>query len=131
MLGTRLTAATAGITQATVAVLYLPQLPETLIRRPLLPGQVSAVVYIESLGPIWSMLFAVSAAALIVAAVRGHGFIWSHVASAGLWVLYGSSIIYSAVLTEPPVPVVAGTIATSFGLMNLAIAIGCRDRGLR
>lgn len=132
MLGTRLTAATAGITQATIGVLYLPQLPETLIRRPLLPGQVSAVVYIESIGPLWSLMFFATAAMLLVASVRGKGFIRGHLSVSAVNVLYGTCILASALLTEPPVPVVAGTIATGFGgLMNLTIAIGCRDRGHR
>ena len=131
MLGTRLTAATSGIMQATLGVLYLPALPESLIRRPLLPGQVSAVVYLESAGPLWSVLFGATAVALVVAAIRGKGFILAHLASAGLWALYGSSIVYSALLTEPPVPVIAGTIASGVGLIHLAIAIGCRDRGHR
>lgn len=131
MLGTRLTAATAGIMQGTLGVLYLPALPESLIRRPLQPGQASAVIYMESVGPIWSVLFGATALTLIVAAIRGQGFITAHLASAGFWALYGSSIIYSALLTEPPVPVVAGTIASGVGLLHLAIAIGCRDRGHR
>ena len=132
MLGARLTAATAGITQATVGVLYLPTLPETLVRRPLLPGQASAVVYIESIGPLWTVMFAVSAALAIAAGVRKRGFIAAHLSIAGVNVLYGTCILFSAILTEPPVPIVAGTIATGFGgLMNLTIAIGCRDRGHR
>lgn len=131
MLGTRLTAATSGIMQATLGVLYLPQLPESLIRRPLQPGQASAVVYLESIGPIWSLLFGATAIALLVASIRGRGFILAHLGSSGLWALYGSSIVYSALLTEPPVPVVAGTIASGVGLLHLSIAIGCRDRGHR
>ncbi|KIQ15342.1 hypothetical protein [Rhodococcus sp. MEB064] len=131
MLGTRLTAASTGILQGTVGILYLPSLPESLIRRPLMPGQVSAVVYIESIGPLWSVVFALSTAMLIASAVRGHGFIAAHIGSAGLWALYGSCILYSAFVTEPPVPVVAGTIASGVAFIQLSIAIGCRDRGHR
>lgn len=131
MLGTRLTAATTGIMQATVGVLYLPTMPESLVRRPLLPGQVSAVAYIESIGPLWSAVFFGTALALVVAAVRGRGFVNAHIAAAGVSVLYGSSILISAVLTEPPVPVVHGTYATFVGVLHICIAIGCRDRGHR
>jgi len=131
MLGARLTSATAGIMQATVGVLYLPAFPETLVRRPLLPGQVSAVALIEGVGPLWTAFFIGTALALIVAAVRGKGFVNAHIAAAGVSVLYGSCILISAVLTEPPVPVVHGTYATFVGLLHICIAIGCRDRGQR
>lgn len=131
MLGTRLTAATSGIMQATVGVLYLPAFPESLVRRPLLPGQVSAVAYIEAIGPLWTAFFAGTALALIVAAVRGGGFVNAHIAAAGISVGYGSCILISAILTEPPVPVVHGTYATFVGLLHICIAIGCRDRGHR
>lgn len=131
MLGTRLTAAAAGVTQCAVGVLYIPVMPEFLVRRPMLPNQVNAVVYIEGVTPLWTVLFVVTAAALLAAALRGQGFIWSHIASGGVWALYGSSILYSALLTEPPVPVVAGTISSGVALLHIAIAIGCRDRGHR
>ncbi|WP_256980611.1 hypothetical protein [Rhodococcus sp. 14-2496-1d] len=117
--------------QATIGVLYLPTMPESLVRRPLLPGQVSAVAYIESIGPLWSAVFFGTALALVVAAVRGRGFVNAHIAAAGVSVLYGSSILISAVLTEPPVPVVHGTYATFVGVLHICIAIGCRDRGHR
>lgn len=131
MLGARLTSATAGIMQATVGVLYLPTFPESLVRRPLMPGQVSAVALIEGIGPLWTTLFVATAVALLVAAVRGKGFVYSHIAAAGISVGYGSCILFSAVLTEPPVPVVHGTYATFVGLLHICIAIGCRDRGQR
>lgn len=130
MLGARLTAAASGVVQCTIGVLYLPQLPDELIRRPLQPGQVSAVVYIESFGPLWSIMFIVSGLFLIAAVVRRKGFIFGHIASAGVWAMYGSSILYSAILTEPPVPVVAGTIAVGIAITNITLAIGCRERGL-
>ncbi|OZF40740.1 hypothetical protein CH296_00340 [Rhodococcus sp. 14-2496-1d] len=131
MLGARLTAATGGIMQATVGVLYLPAFPESLVRRPLLPGQVSAVAYIETIGPLWTVFFLGTALALLAAAVRGKGFVNAHIAAAGISVLYGSCILISAILTEPPVPVVHGTYATFVGLLHICIAIGCRDRGHR
>lgn len=131
MLGTRLTAATSGIMQATIGILYAPPLPESLVRRPLLPGQVSTVAYIESIGPLWTILFVATAAGLGVAVVRGRGFVNAHIAAAGISVFYGSGILISAVLTEPPVPVVHGTYATFVGLLHICIAIGCRDRGHR
>lgn len=132
MLGARLAAATAGIMQTTIGVLYLPSMPEELVRRPLQPGQVSGVVYIEQLGPpIWSTLFLCTGALLLYASAASRRFIPAHVLSAGVWAIYGGVILTSAVLTEPPVPVVAGTIAMFVSLMHLAIARGCAERGVR
>jgi len=129
MLGARLTAATAGIMQVTVGLLYIG--PEELVRRPLLPGQVSAVVYIEGIGPVWTVTFVLAGLFLIWAALRKKGFVPGHIAAAGVWGLYGGAILFSALMTEPPVPVLAGTIASFVALMNLSIARGCSERGLR
>lgn len=132
MLGARLTAATSGIMQTTIGLLYLPSMPEELIRRPLQPGQVSGVVYIEHLGPpIWSTMFLLTGLFLVFAALRSVRFIPAHVLSAGVWAIYGGVILISAVLTEPPVPVVAGTIAMFLSLIHLAVARGCAERGIR
>ncbi|MEA1798558.1 hypothetical protein [Rhodococcus qingshengii] len=129
MLGARLTAATAGIMQVTVGLLYIG--PEEWVRRPLLPGQVSAVVYIEGIGPVWTVSFVLAGLYLIWAAAHKKGFVPGHIAATGIWGLYGGAILISALLTEPPVPVLAGTIACFVALMNLSIARGCAERGLR
>ena len=129
MLGARLTAATIGIMQVTVGLLYIG--PEELVRRPLLPGQVSAVVYIEGIGPVWTVTFVITGLYLIYAAVRKKGFVPGHIAAAGIWGLYGGAILISALLTEPPVPVLAGTIASFVALWHVATARGCSERGLR
>jgi hypothetical protein len=129
MLGARLTAATAGIMQVTVGLLYIG--PEQLVRRPLLPGQVSAVVYIEGIGPVWTAIFILSGLYLVFAAARKKRFVPGHIAAAGVWGLYGGAVLISALLTEPPVPVLAGTIASFVALLHLSLARGCAERGLR
>lgn len=129
MLGARLTAATAGIMQVTVGLLYIG--PEELVRRPLLPGQVSAVVYIEGIGPVWTVSFVLAGLFLIWAAVRKEGFVPGYIAAAGVWGLYGGAVLISALLTEPPVPVLTGTIASFVALLKLTIARDCSERGLR
>lgn len=130
MLGARLMAATSGTVQIGVGVLYLA--PETLVRRPLEPGQVSAVVYIESFGPIWTIGFALTGLLLLTAAFRKKGFVPGHIMSASWWGFYSGSILLSAVLTEPPAPVVAGAIAAGLGCaLQLAIARSDAERGHR
>jgi FtsH-binding integral membrane protein len=131
MLGARLTAATAGIMNVTVGALYLPSMPEELVRRPLQPGQVSAVVYIEHIGPLWSVMFIITGVVLIMAAMRRRGFIPAHLGAVFVWAFYGAAILFSAFLTQPPVPVVAGAIASFTALVHLAVARGCAERGMR
>jgi hypothetical protein len=99
MLGARLTAATAGIMNVTVGALYLPSMPEELVRRPLQPGQVSAVVYIENVGPLWSVIFIITGIVLILAAFRRRGFIPAHLGAVFVWAFYGAAILFSAFLT--------------------------------
>ena len=129
MLGARLTAAAGGLMNCTVGILYV--MPEPLVRRPLQPGQVSAVVLIESVGPWWTIMFITSGIALLLAAGNRRGFIHSHNVSVFVWLFYGGAVLFSAVLTEPPAPVVTGVLAGFIALMHACIARGCAERGLR
>ncbi|WP_418345283.1 hypothetical protein [Rhodococcus pyridinivorans] len=129
MLGARLTAGATGMMSCTLGVLYV--LPEQLVRRPLQPGQVSAVVLIEGLGPWWTVLFIASGLALLAAAFRRRGFVAAHLASVFVWAFYSGCVLFSAVLTEPPVPVVTGTLAGYMALTHMCIGRGCAERGLR
>jgi len=130
VIGTRIQAAAMGTGQVTVGSLY-GMAPEELLRRPLQPGQVSAVVWIEGFGPVWMSLFVASGIWLLSAAVRRKGFVRAHLASCGAWAFYSGCILYSALLTEPPVPVIAGTVAGIVALLNIAIARGDAERGHR
>lgn len=129
MRGARLMAAVTGCMNVTVGVLYIA--PEELVRRPLQPGQVSAVVWVESIGPLWFLGFLFTGLALLVASARSRGFIWAHIATATMGAFYGGCILFSAFLTEPPVPIVHGTLAAFVALLNIAIAIGDAERGAR
>ncbi len=130
MIGARLQAAVTGIGSITLGCLY-GIAPEELVRRPLQPGQVSAVLWIASFGPVWSILFVMSGAALLLAVAQRRGFVRAHIASAGVWAFYSGCILYSALLTEPPVPVIAGTVAAFVALTHIAIARGDAERGHR
>jgi len=130
MIGARLQAAVMGIGQITIGGLY-GMAPEELIRRPLQPGQVSAVVWIEGWGPVWALLFIACGVWLLAATARRRGFVRAHIAAAGMWAFYSGCILYSALLTEPPVPIIAGTTAAFVALLNIAIARGDAERGYR
>lgn len=129
MLGARLMAAVTGCMQVAVGVLYIS--PEELVRRPLQPGQVSAVVWIESIGPMWFLGFVLTGLFLLAAVVRRRGFIFAHIAASTFLAAYAGCILFSAVLTEPPVPIVHGTFAGFMAILHIAIARGDAERNCR
>lgn len=129
MLGARLTAATCGAMNCAVGLLYV--LPEPLVRRPLQPGQVSAVALIESVGPSWTILFILSGVALLLAAAQRRGFVRAHLVAVFVWLLYAGAVLFSAALTEPPAPILTGVIGFFVAFLNACIARGCAERGLR
>ncbi|WAB10594.1 hypothetical protein SEA_ECLIPTUS_29 [Gordonia phage Ecliptus] len=129
MLGARLMAAVTGCMQVAVGVLYIS--PEELVRRPLQPGQVSAVVWVESIGPMWFFGFLLTGLALLLAVTRRRGFIFAHIATSVFLAFYAGCILFSAVLTEPPVPVVHGTFAGFMAILHIAIARGDAERNCR
>ena len=129
MIVARLQAAVTGCMNVAVGVLYIS--PEELVRRPLQPGQVSAVVWIESIGPTWFVGFMLTGIALIVAAMRSKGFVRAHIAAAVMGAFYAGCILFSALLTEPPVPVVHGTFAGFMAILHIAMARGDAERGHR
>ncbi|QSL99895.1 membrane protein [Gordonia phage Ayotoya] len=129
MIAARLQAAVLGVGQITIAGLYGG--PDILVRYPLKPGQVSAVVWIDSFGPLWLLSFLAVGFWLMSTVVRRRGFVAAHIASAGLWAFYSGCVLMSAFLTEPPVPVLAGTFAGLLALVNIAVAVGDAERGHR
>ncbi|QFG08085.1 membrane protein [Gordonia phage PCoral7] len=129
MIGARLQAAVLGVGQVTVGCIYAG--PDALVRRPLAPGQVSAVVWIESFGPLWCIGFVATGLWLLVAAVRRKGFVRAHIGSAAMWAFFSGCVLISALLSEPPAPVVAGTMAGVLTLVSIAIARGDAERGVR
>lgn len=129
MLGARLMAAVTGCMQVAVGVLYIS--PEELVRRPLQPGQVSAVVWVESIGPMWFFGFLLTGLALLLATARRRGFIFAHIAASVFLAFYAGCILFSALLTEPPVPVVHGTFAGFMAILHIAIARGDAERNCR
>ncbi|MDV6309898.1 hypothetical protein [Gordonia amicalis] len=129
MIGARLQAAVLGAGQVAVGCVYAG--PEAWVRRPLEPGQVSAVVWIESFGPLWCIGFVVTGVWLLVAMARRKGFVHAHIGSAAMWAFFSGCVLISALLSEPPAPVVAGCMAGILALVSIAIARGDAERGVR
>lgn len=129
MLGTRLVAGVTGTMNIAVGALYLG--PSQLVRRPLPPDQISLVVYVESFGPWWVLMFVVSGALLLATTRRKRGFLVAHSASVFVWAFYGLAILLGALFSEPPTPVLAGAIATFMALLHFALAFACAERGHR
>ncbi|KXF56132.1 hypothetical protein AXA44_02540 [Rhodococcus sp. SC4] len=129
MLGTRLTAAVCGAMQISVGLLYLG--PSQFVRRPLPPDQINLVQYIESAGPYWVIGFVLSGVVLLAASVRRRGFVIGHAVAVFIWAFYGSAVLIGAVMSEPPTPILTGSISVWLALMHAALAYGCAERGYR
>lgn len=127
--GARGVASVWGGGQVLLAVIYF--LGDELVRRPLQPGQISAVVWLESIGPVWALLFLLSGLWLLGAAACDVGYRRAHIASATLWAFYSGCILISAFLTEPPVPIVTGCLAGIVCLAQIATARANAKRGVR
>ena len=129
MLGTRLVAGVTGTMNIAVGALYLG--PSQLVRRPLPPDQISLVVYVESFGPWWVLMFALSGLWLLVATWRRRGFLFAHSLSVMVWGFYGAAILLGAMFSEPPTPILAGAIAAFMAILHSALAFSCAERGYR
>lgn len=129
MLGTRLVAGITGTMNIAVGALYLG--PSQLVRRPLPPDQISLVVYVEGSGPWWVLMFIASGLALLLASRRKRGFVVAHGVSVFVWSFYGLAILLGALLSEPPTPVLAGTIAAFMALLHFALSFASAERGYR
>ena len=107
--GARLVSFITGVMAVLVGVIYFG--PAEWIRRPLPPGQVSLVSLIESAVPVWSILFCVTGATLVFCVMARRHLIAAHVLAIFTWTFYGMALLLSAVLSEPPAPIVTGVIA--------------------
>ncbi|MGB3771751.1 MAG: hypothetical protein WBA00_11470 [Rhodococcus sp. (in: high G+C Gram-positive bacteria)] len=105
------------------AVSYLGM--PSLVRRPLPPGQESLVVTIESFGPVWPGLFLLAGTAVALSATfpGRRSLVVAHMGAAFAWTFYGGSILVGAMLTQPPVPIVLGSMALLFPALHVVCAL--------
>lgn len=96
-----------------------------------LAQQVSLVQYLETFGPIWSILFALAGLGVILSTAVGQNLILSHGIAAGVWVSYGVAIVLGAFLSEPPSPVLSGLAALFGAVTHIGMARAWSGEGLR
>lgn len=107
--GPRLVSFITGAMALLLGVIYVG--PTEWIRRPLPQGQVSLVAIIEQAVPVWAILFCVTGLALVWAVMARRGLIAAHLLAIFAWTFYGVALLLSALLSEPPAPIITGVIA--------------------
>lgn len=119
--GLQLTSLITGVMAIVMGLVYFGMRPSSW--PPLPSGQVSVVVAVESFAPVWPILFTVMGMALIGAVTSRRCVLGAHVVAIFGWSFYGASILIGALLSEPPTPIVTGTLslfvaAVHFGLIQ-------------
>lgn len=89
------------------------------------PTTTTVIVYINSLGPVWVVLFGVTALGLAVSLCKRRWMNWGHLTSAAIWVLYMSALSYGAWATKGTwfFPVVAAALV----FIHTKLAFGYDD----
>lgn len=94
--------------------------PESLVRRPVRPGQESLVVLVESVFPVWPAIFLAAGLILTVAVIRMRGLIPAHGVVVAVWAFYGLCLILGPIFSVPPAPILTGVLAGILVLTNAA-----------
>ncbi|UTN93315.1 membrane protein [Gordonia phage Widow] len=123
--GLQLTSLITGVMAIVMGLVYFG--PDALIRRPLPPGQVSIVVAVESFAPVWPILFTAMGMALIGAVTSRRFVLASHVLAVFGWSFYAASILIGALLSEPPTPIVTGTMSLFVALVHFGLIHAHQD----
>lgn len=89
------------------------------------------VMWIEHLGPVWPVLFGIAAFSVLISTLLFRGLIVGHGIAAGVWVIYGSAIIYGAVMADPPSPILAGVAALFGAVFHVGMARAWAGEGVR
>lgn len=111
--------------------------PEAILARPkgytVEMTQQSLVVVIESfgLGIVWPLVFFSAGTALVLAATFEKWVGIAYSLGAGAWGFYGSAVLLSASLYEPPRSLLMGGISIGAALIHLAMIRVWSDRGVK
>ncbi|MFI5434504.1 hypothetical protein ACHMZP_21820 [Rhodococcus baikonurensis] len=127
MSGVRIVSLIMGAMAILVGVTYWG--PSEWVRRPLPPGQESLVVIIESIGPVWPIIFTVAGTLLASASIVGRYMVAAHVVGIFGWMFYGSAIVVGAILSEPPAPIVTGLIAIGVAAIHFGMTRAHQEVG--
>lgn len=129
MRGVRIVSASMGLCALLIAVVHMG--PVEWARRPLPSGQVSVVTAIESLGPVWPVLFTCIGVAILATTRFRRGVVFSHGIAAAGWVFYGLTHLTGAAMSEPPSPLLTGGIALFVAAMHYGCARAWAEMGFR
>lgn len=68
---------------------------------PARPTTTAGVVALsQNIGPIWVVLFGVSALLLVLGLARGRGLHWAHAACSTVWTIYAAVLFTGAIVTH-------------------------------
>lgn len=125
--GLQLTSIITGVMAVVLGVVYFA--PESFIRRPLPPGQISLAVYIEQRLPVWPLLFIAMGVGLILSITARRGVVLAHILAVFGWMFYGSALLIGAVFSEPPTLVITGAIAVGVAGIHFGLMQAHHDQG--
>lgn len=93
--------------------------------------QVSVVQYLESFGPVWTILFTLAGLVVVAATFTGRNLVLAHGIAAGVWVSYGTAIVIGALSSVPPTPVLSGLAAVFGAVTHVGMARAWAGEGIR
>lgn len=125
--GLQVTSLMTGVMGVVLGLVYFG--PDSLIRRPLPPGQVSIVVAVERFVPVWPILFTAVGVSLIMAVTARRFVLSAHIFAIGAWAFYSAAVLVGAVLSEPPTPIVMGVTAAFVALIHFGLMLAHQDAG--
>lgn len=111
--------------------------PEALLARPkgftVELTQQNLVVVIETfgMGVVWPLVFFAAGTVLVAAATFEKWVGAAHSLAAGAWGFYGTALILSASLYEPPRSLLMGGVAIGAAFVHLAMIRVWSDRGVK
>lgn len=127
MSGVRIVSLIMGLMSVLVGVTYWG--PTHWVRRPLPPGQETLVVIIESIGPVWPVIFTITGVLLVASALFNRYPVAAHVIGIFAWMFYGCAILAGAILAEPPAPIVTGLISISIAGIHFGMTRAHQEVG--
>ena len=125
--GLQITSMITGVMAVVIGCVYFA--PESFLRRPLPPGQISLAVYIDQRCPVWPLLFIVMGVALILAITARRYVVLAHILAMFGWMFYGSAILIGAMFSEPPTLVITGAIAVGVAGIHFGLMQAHHDQG--
>lgn len=115
------------------AVFYLG--PSSWVRVPrnqkTMSEQISLVQNIDRFGPVWPFLFALIGVLIVLTTLRRRWVIYSHGIAAGVWVFYGTAILFGAILSEPPSTILPGAAAIFGSITHGGMARAWAGEGVK